>query len=149
MPQEAQSFAALLKSAPIRTTISSFQGLFDLELIVTSRDEMETATNAARTEVLNTQTGLYDKKLDDDKLRAYLATRVAGFRGLSLKKAMTLCGHDLPDELKTRANEPLTRDQETVDTLLNKVVGLQPWLLGEMRTIAITAARRDEASQEN
>lgn len=145
----AQSFVALLKSAPIRTTISSFQGLFDLELVITSRDEMENATLAARTEILNPQSGLYDKKLDEDKFRGYLATRVAGFRGLTLRKAMTLCGHDLPDELKDRANEPLPRDQETVDTLLNKVTGLQAWLLGELRTIAITAARRDEASQEN
>lgn len=148
MPQ-AQSFTALLKTAPIRTAVVSFQGLFDVELIVTSRDEMDAATAAARTEVLNTQTGNYDKKLDEDKFRSWLATRIAGFKNLTLKKAMTLCGHDLPQELTARAKEPLTRDQETVETLLDKVTGFQPWLLNELRTIAITAARRDEQALEN
>lgn len=146
---QTKKFNDLLKEAPIRTTSASFQGLFDLELIVTSRAEMEQASMAATTETLDRATGKYEKRVDDAKLRAYLATRVAGFRGLSLKKAMTLCGRDLPAELQERAKDPLSCEPETVDTLLDLVVGLQVWLLGQMRTIAIDAARRDEASQEN
>ena len=148
-PPLALNFNDLLKASPIRTAFSTFRGLFGLELIVTSRDELEAANLAAQTQVLNRDSGAFEKQFDDEKFRAWLATRVASFKDLTIKQALTLCGRALPADLTPRANDPLTCEPETVSTLLNKVVGLQQWLINELGTIAIEAARQDRASQEN
>lgn len=149
MKAENQTFSELIKAAPIRTAMASFNGLFQCELVVTSRDELEAANEAARTETLNRKSGQYEKRLDEVRFRAWLATRVAGFSGLTLKKALTLCGRAVPEEMAARGGEALACKPDTVETLLNMVVGFQVWLISELGTIAAIAARADEDSLEN
>jgi len=146
---DAQRFSELIKAAPVRTVISQFQGLFGVELIVTPRSELEQALEDCTTEVFDSEAGKLVKRHDGKKFTAWVAGRVAGLHGLSIRKGLTLCGRALPESLKARADEPLACETETVVALCDHVVGFQNWVLAELSTIAVAAARRDEDSQEN
>lgn len=142
-------FNELVKKAPLRTARADFRGLFGLDIVVTPNNEISDAIREATKQTLNTTTGQYESELDQEKLRVFLISRVVGFSGLTLRKAMTLCGRDLPEDMAERGNEPLPWDNETVGTLLAMVVGLQTWLFGQLRTLGAEAARREEAALGN
>lgn len=142
-------FNELVKKAPLRTARADFRDLFGLEIIVTPNNEIAAAISNATKSALNTTTGQYESEIDQDKLRAYLVTRVAGFHGLTLRKAMTLCGRALPDDMADKDKDQLPCEPETVATLLQLVVGLQIWLFGQLRTLGAEAARREAAALGN
>ncbi|MFZ5760945.1 MAG: hypothetical protein ACOY32_15115 [Thermodesulfobacteriota bacterium] len=143
------NFNEILKSAPLRTARADFRGLFGLEVVITPNHEIAAAIKGATKEVLDTASGKYMSEIDQDRLRDYLVTRVVGFHGLTLRTAMTLCGRDLPEELAARGSEPLGCDRDTAATLLQMVVGLQTWLLGQLKTLGAEAARREAESLKN
>jgi len=142
-------FNELVKKAPLRTIRADFRDLFGLEIVVTPNNEIADAIRGATKETLNTSTGQYDSEIDQEKLRAYLVSRVVAFHNLPLRKALTLCGRSLPEDLAEKGNDPLSCEKETVSTLLKMVVGLQTWLLGQLRTLGAEAARREEAALGN
>jgi len=142
-------FNALIKTAPLRTARADFRGLFGLEIVITPNNEIADAIKRSTREVLDTATGQYWAEIDQDKLRDYLVTRVTGYHNLTLRKAMTLCGRVLPDEMADRAGDPLGCDRETTTTLLAMVVGLQTWLLGQLKTLGAEAARLEAAALGN
>lgn len=143
------NFNEILKTAPLRTARADFRGLFALEVVITPNNEIAAAIKGSTKEVLDTATGQYMSELDQDRLRDFLATRVVGLPGLTLRTAMTLCGRSLPAEMAAKGDEPLGCDRDTAATLLQMVVGLQTWLLGQLKTLGAEAARLEKAGQEN
>jgi len=139
----------VLAQAPRRTSTESFKGLFEVETLLTTNEEIKAALKAAAAEKLNPQTGGYETEIDQDRLRAWLKSRVAGFNGLTLRRALTLCCRSVPDEHLDGADAPLAYSAETVDTLLRLVVGLQTWLMGQLSTAAESVARREADAAKN
>ena len=143
------NFTELVHKAPVRTMVANFKGLFDVELIITPNNEIRTGVEGAVRDVLNTTTGKYEAEEDSQKMREFIASKVAGFKGLSLGKAMTLCGRELPEEMQGKATEPLVCEKETVETLLLMVVGLDRWCMQQLVVSGAEAARREAKAQGN
>ncbi len=142
-------FRKLVEEAPIRTELADFQGLFEVEIIVTSRDEVQSEIKAASSEVYDSSLGQSIDKLDNDKLRKYLITRVKSFKGLTVTMGLALCGRTLPKDMKKKGKDPLIAAPETIKTLFIKVNGLEIWLLNKLKVIGADAARREAQAQEN
>ena len=75
-------FNQVVAEAPEKTALEDFQGLFKAEIIITPRDEVRGKIKEATREVTDSATGQTKNKLDDAKLRRYLATRIVSFSGL-------------------------------------------------------------------
>ena len=143
------NFSELVKTAPLRTAEVDFKGLFKAELYITPNDEIVNAIAGAKTEKLNTTTNQYETEVDSGKLSDFLASRVAGFKGLTLRKALTLCGRSLTEDLLDKADDPLPYEKETVETLMTLVVGFQSWTLDQLKVLGVEEAKREAAAQGN
>lgn len=140
------NFAKLVQDAPEKTVTVSYRELFDTEILITSNKEIRDALAAADEKPTQPKDG---EKSRQDVLDEFLASKVKGLKGLTLKKAMTLCGRELPKEAKAKAKEPLTAERETVLTLINLVVGYSHWLMNQVRESGQIAARREEELTKN
>lgn len=142
-------FNQICAEAPEKTALEDFQGLFKAEIIITPRDEVMAKIKEATREMTDSLSGEKEKRLDNERLRQYLATRILSFEGLTLQTALTLCGKKLPEEMEKQADEELQADPATIITFCKKVQNFEIWLLSKLKTLGLESAKREAEQKGN
>lgn len=143
------NLSELIKKAPTKHATESFKGLFEVDFLIAGNQEIKEAIESSMVEVMNKKTGAYGSDIDAEQLRDFLVSKVAGFKGLTLQMAMTLCSKEMPSELEGKAKVEIQADKATVETLMINVVGFQAWALSQLKTLGAEQARREAAAAKN